>query len=56
MRPLPYVWPYALLFWAVFVWAYLPEFAICDGHGGLRLRAFKIPSGHSPRHQSSPVS
>jgi hypothetical protein len=28
MRPLPYVWPYALLFWAVFVWAYLPEFAI----------------------------
>jgi protein-S-isoprenylcysteine O-methyltransferase Ste14 len=28
MRPLPYVWPHALLFWAVFLWAFLPEFAI----------------------------
>ena len=28
MKPLPYVWPYALFFWAVFVWAYTPEFAI----------------------------
>jgi protein-S-isoprenylcysteine O-methyltransferase Ste14 len=28
MRPLPYVWPYALVFWTVFVWAFLPEFKI----------------------------
>ena len=28
MRPLPYVWPFALLFWVAFAWAYFPEFAI----------------------------
>lgn len=28
MRPLPYVRPFALLFWVVFAWAYFPEFAI----------------------------
>jgi protein-S-isoprenylcysteine O-methyltransferase Ste14 len=28
MRPLPYVWPYALVFWGVFVWAFSPEFKI----------------------------
>lgn len=28
MTPLPFVWPYALLFWAVFLWAYTPEFVI----------------------------
>jgi len=28
MKPLPYVWPYAMLFWAVFLWAFLPEFTI----------------------------
>jgi protein-S-isoprenylcysteine O-methyltransferase Ste14 len=28
MRPLPYVWPHALVFWSVFVWAYIPEFRI----------------------------
>jgi protein-S-isoprenylcysteine O-methyltransferase Ste14 len=28
MRPLPYVWPYALIFWTVFVWAFFPEFKI----------------------------
>lgn len=28
MRPLPFVWPYWLLFWAVFIWAFLPEFRI----------------------------
>jgi protein-S-isoprenylcysteine O-methyltransferase Ste14 len=28
MRPLPYVWPYALLFWSVFAWAFQPEFKI----------------------------
>jgi protein-S-isoprenylcysteine O-methyltransferase Ste14 len=25
MRPLPFVWPYALVFWAVNIWAFLPE-------------------------------
>ena len=28
MRPLPFVWPYALVFWSVMVWAFLPEFGI----------------------------
>jgi protein-S-isoprenylcysteine O-methyltransferase Ste14 len=28
MRPLPFVWPYGLLFWAVSVWVYAPEFRI----------------------------
>ena len=28
MRPLLYVWPYALVFWSVFVWAFIPEFGI----------------------------
>ncbi len=28
MTPLPFVWPYALLFWAVDLWAFTPEFAI----------------------------
>ncbi|HEY6108999.1 MAG TPA: isoprenylcysteine carboxylmethyltransferase family protein [Gemmatimonadales bacterium] len=26
MRPLPFVWPYCLLFWAVFLWAFSPEY------------------------------
>ena len=25
IKPLPFVWPYALAFWAVFLWAYIPE-------------------------------
>lgn len=25
MRPLPFVWPYWPIFWAIFVWAFLPE-------------------------------
>jgi protein-S-isoprenylcysteine O-methyltransferase Ste14 len=25
MRPLPFVWPYGLVFWAVTIWAFLPE-------------------------------
>ncbi len=37
MRPLVTVWPYALIFWAVFIWAYAPE-AI------LNRRARKLPS------------
>ena len=28
MRPLPFVWPYWLVFWAVLVWAFSPEFRI----------------------------
>src|SRR4051812_20565728 len=28
MRPLPYAWPYALIFWGVFIWAFAPEFSI----------------------------
>src|SRR5690349_7767512 len=28
MRPLPFVWPYALLFWAVEIWTFLPEFKV----------------------------
>ena len=28
MRPLPFVWPYAVLFWAVFIWAFSPEYQI----------------------------
>lgn len=28
MTPLPFVWPYALPFWLVFIWAFSPEFEI----------------------------
>jgi protein-S-isoprenylcysteine O-methyltransferase Ste14 len=28
MRPLPFVWPYWLVFWAIFIWAFVPEFRI----------------------------
>lgn len=28
MRPLPFVWPYALVFWGVYVWAFWPELGI----------------------------
>lgn len=28
MRPLPFVWPYWLLFWTVFLWAFSPEYRI----------------------------
>jgi protein-S-isoprenylcysteine O-methyltransferase Ste14 len=28
MTPLPFVWPYALLYWAAFLWAMVPEFGI----------------------------
>jgi protein-S-isoprenylcysteine O-methyltransferase Ste14 len=28
MKPLPFVWPYALVFWAALFWAYAPEFGI----------------------------
>jgi protein-S-isoprenylcysteine O-methyltransferase Ste14 len=25
MRPLPFVWPYGLVFWAITIWAFVPE-------------------------------
>ena len=28
MRPLPFVWPWGLLFWGVWLWAFLPEIRI----------------------------
>ena len=28
MRPLPFAWPYWLLFWTVFLWAFSPEYRI----------------------------
>ena len=28
MPPLVFVWPYALIFWLVYVWAFLPEFVL----------------------------
>ena len=31
MRPLPFVWPYALVFWAIYVWSFLPEWRIVQG-------------------------
>jgi protein-S-isoprenylcysteine O-methyltransferase len=31
MRPLPFVWPYALAFWAVYVWSFLPEWKVVRG-------------------------
>jgi len=31
MRPLPFVWPYGLVFWAVTIWAFLPEQKIVQG-------------------------
>jgi protein-S-isoprenylcysteine O-methyltransferase Ste14 len=31
LRPLPFVWPYALVFWAVYIWAFFPEWRIVRG-------------------------
>jgi protein-S-isoprenylcysteine O-methyltransferase Ste14 len=31
MRPLPFTWPYFLVFWAVYVWAFFPEWKIVQG-------------------------
>ena len=28
MRPLPFIWPWALVFWVVYVWAFFPEFGV----------------------------
>lgn len=27
-RPLPFAWPWALLFWSVYVWAFIPEYRV----------------------------
>ncbi|HJP60500.1 MAG TPA: isoprenylcysteine carboxylmethyltransferase family protein [Gemmatimonadaceae bacterium] len=45
MRPLPFVWPYALVFWAVYIWAFAPEWRIVrEGVKGSR-RAESPDSG-----------
>ena len=31
MRPLPFVWPYALAFWGITLWAFLPERKVVQG-------------------------
>jgi protein-S-isoprenylcysteine O-methyltransferase len=31
LRPLPFVWPYALVFWIVYFWSFLPEWRIVRG-------------------------
>jgi protein-S-isoprenylcysteine O-methyltransferase Ste14 len=37
VRPLPFVWPYALVFWAVYVWAFLPEWKVVQsGYKGAK--------------------
>ena len=28
MRPLPFVWPYALVYWAIYAWTFFPEWKI----------------------------
>lgn len=34
MVPLVFVWPYALVFWAVLVWAFSPEFRVISRRAG----------------------
>jgi protein-S-isoprenylcysteine O-methyltransferase Ste14 len=31
VRPLPFVWPYALVFWGAYVWSFLPEWKVVRG-------------------------
>ena len=31
VKPLPFVWPYALVFWAIYIWAFLPEWKVVRG-------------------------
>jgi protein-S-isoprenylcysteine O-methyltransferase Ste14 len=31
IKPLPFAWPYALLFWTVELWAFYPEFKVLRG-------------------------
>src|SRR5438876_12039057 len=39
MRPLPFIWPYWPVFWAVVIWAFSPEFRI--------VRKARKPATHS---------
>ena len=44
-RPLPFVWPYALVFWVAYIWAFAPEWRIVrEGVEGSR-RADSADSG-----------
>lgn len=36
MKPLPFVWPWAVLYWVVMVWAFWPEFTIVRQAGKAR--------------------
>ena len=45
MRPLPFVLPYALAFWAIFVWAFWPEFQIVRRAGKSVRRADSPDAG-----------
>jgi protein-S-isoprenylcysteine O-methyltransferase Ste14 len=38
VRPLPFTWPYALIFWAVYTWVFIPEFRLL-GRSPLRTPA-----------------
>ena len=31
VRPLPFVWPYWVVFWAVYLWAFIPEWKVVTG-------------------------
>lgn len=31
MRPLPFVWPYWIIYWAIYVWTFFPEWKIVQG-------------------------
>lgn len=31
VKPLPFTWPYVLVFWAVYVWAFFPEWRVVQG-------------------------
>jgi hypothetical protein len=34
MLPLVYTWPYALFFWAAFIWVFAPEVRVVSGRSG----------------------
>ena len=48
IRPLPFVWPWWLIFWGVMVWVYLPEFKIVN-RGQKAVKNADSPSSHA-RH------
>jgi len=48
MTPLPFVLPYALVFWAIFVWAFWPEFQIVR-RAGKSVRRVDSPDAGSYR-------